>query len=86
MFMFNQSLWQSQKARFVQSYQNTCPWVRSVGYSEMTDHQILTPDRDVQQTKFANGTVITVNFGDTPFQLPDGIAVAAKGYHVQKAK
>lgn len=86
MFMFNKKLWQEQKARFVQSYQNTCPWVRSVGYSEMTDHRILTPDRDVQQTEFANGAVITVNFGNAPFPLPNGTTIAPKGYHVEKAK
>jgi hypothetical protein len=72
MFMFNRSLWQSQQARFVQSYQNTCPYVRAVGYSEMTDHRFLTPDRDVQQTVFANGVTVTLNFGEKPFPLPDG--------------
>jgi hypothetical protein len=29
----------------------------------MTDHRFLTPDRNVQQTRFANGIVVTVNFG-----------------------
>ena len=26
----------------------------------------------MQQTHFANGVVVTVNFGDKPFRLPDG--------------
>jgi hypothetical protein len=82
MFMFNKELWQQQKARFVQSYKNTCPWVRSVGYSEMTDHRFLTSNRDVQQTEFANGTVITVNFGKAPYRLPDGSSLPPGGYHV----
>ena len=73
-------------ARFVQSYQNTCPTVRDVGYSEMTDHRFLTPDRSVQQTAFANGTTITVNFGNTPHRLPDGAAVPPLGSRVDKAK
>jgi hypothetical protein len=72
MFMFNRKLWDEHKARFVQSYRNTCPLIRRVGYSEMTAHRFLTPDRNVQQTEFANATTVTVNFGTTAFKLPDG--------------
>jgi hypothetical protein len=82
MFMFNRRLWQENRDRFVQSYRNTCPWVRDVGYSEMTDHRFLTPDRNVQQTAFANGRTITVNFGSEPFKLPDGRPVAGMGFQV----
>jgi hypothetical protein len=52
-----------------------------VGYAEMTDHRFLTPDRSVQQTRFANGVVVTVNFGDKPFKLPDGTELAAMSHH-----
>ncbi len=84
MFMFNRGLWQTNRARFVQSYQNTCPTVRDVGYSEMTGHRFLTPDRTVQQTAFANGTRVTVNFGASPFQLSDGKVLPAMDYRVEK--
>lgn len=84
MFMFNRKLWESQKDRFVQSYRNTCPHVRDVGYSEMLDHLFLTPDRNVQQTLFANGTRITVNFSENPYALPSGQTVAPMGFHVGK--
>lgn len=84
MFMFGRSLWEENKARFVQSYTNTCPYVRQVGYSEMTDHRFLTPDRSVQQTVFANGTTITVNFGLSSYRAPNGIIVAAMGFQVSK--
>ncbi|PAW76414.1 MAG: hypothetical protein B9S32_14990 [Verrucomicrobia bacterium Tous-C9LFEB] len=83
MFLFKREFWLKNKDRFVQSYQNICPLVRSVGYSEMTDHRFLTPDRSVQQTVFSNGTTITVNFGTTPFSLPDGTRVGPAGFHVQ---
>jgi len=83
MFMFNRKLWQEQKERFVQSYRNTCPYVREVGYSEMVDHRFLTPDRNVQQTVFANGTMITVNFADALFQLPSGRTLQKFGFDVQ---
>jgi hypothetical protein len=83
MFMFNRSLWEQNRTRFVQSYQNTCPHVRRVGYQEMTDHRFLTKDRSVQQTTFANGTIITVNFGPTPFARPDGVVVKPMSYRVE---
>ena len=86
MFMFNRELWQENKERFVQSYRNTCPTVRAIGYSEMTDHRFLTPDRSVQQTAFANGVTVTVNFGNAPYQLSAEVTVSPMGYHVEKAK
>jgi hypothetical protein len=46
----------------------------------MTDHRFLTTDRDVQQTAFANGVKITVNFGTTPFRLASGETVPPTGF------
>jgi hypothetical protein len=83
MFMFNRALWQENKARFVQSYRNICPHVRRVGYSEMTDHRFLTLDRSVQQTAFANGATVTVNFGPTAFKFPDGTVLEPMGFRVK---
>ncbi len=83
MFMFTRDLWQKDKARFVQSYQNTCPTVRELGYTEMTNHQFLTRDRTVQQTSFANGTTITVNFGTAAFPMRDGAPVVPLGFRVE---
>jgi hypothetical protein len=80
MFMFNRAGWQRDKARFVQSYQNTCPHVRRVAYQEMTDHRFLTRDRKVQQTVFANGVSVVVNFGSIPFTLAGGASLPPNGY------
>ncbi|UCE46264.1 MAG: hypothetical protein JSW47_11635 [Phycisphaerales bacterium] len=82
MFMFNRKLWEQNKERFAPSYKKICPIVRAVGYSEMTDHKFLTPDRDVQQTKFANGATVTVNFGDKTYLMPDGVEIEAMSHHV----
>jgi len=82
MFMFDRGLWERSKARFAQSYRNTCPYVRKVGYVEMTDHRFLTKDRTVQQTAFANGVVITVNFGTADYRMPDGAIVAGGKFSV----
>jgi len=49
---------------------------------EMPDHVFLTPDRDVQQTVFADGTRVTVNFGDTPHRLNDGTVVKPMAFSV----
>ncbi|MDO4575235.1 MAG: glycoside hydrolase [Planctomycetia bacterium] len=77
MYLFDRKRWEQNKARFVESYQIAQPVSRRTGYSEMTDHRILTPDRTVQQTRFANGTVVTVNFGNSDFTLKDGTIIPA---------
>jgi len=41
--------------------------------AEMTGHRILTPDRCVQQTTFANG--VTANFGDKVCRMADGTEI-----------
>jgi hypothetical protein len=82
MFMFNNKIWNEKKGKFAKSYKNICPVVRAVGYAEMTDHRFLTANRSVQQTKFANGINITVNFGDKFYRLPDGKKIEPKSYYV----
>ncbi len=82
MYMFNGKQWEELKDRFVQSYTLTSPVARKTGYSEMLDHKILSPDRLVQRSVFADGTVVTVNFGDAPFTLPEGGALAGGGHLV----
>jgi len=84
MFMFDRKLWSENKARFAQSYQNICPYVRELGYAEMTDHRFLTSDRTVQQTVFSSGHVVTVNFGAKPHTLEGGGSVGPMGYMVKK--
>ena len=82
MFMFNNQIWKKNKARFAESYKNVCHVARAVGYAEMTDHRFLTGDRSVQQTKFANGISVTVNFGGKLYRLPDGKKIEPMGYFV----
>ncbi len=86
MFMFTRQVWNQNKNRFVQSYKDVCNVARAVGYAEMTDHRFLTPDRNVQQTSFANGTTITVNFGSDLYRLPNGETLKSMGYHLMVEK
>jgi hypothetical protein len=76
MFMLDRKSWQARHDRFVQSYRATAPVARATGYSEMVTHAWLTPDHAVQRTTFAGGIVVTVNFGESPFTLPDGRILA----------
>ena len=83
MYLFNEKQWAADKDRFVRSYRITSPVARKTGYSEMLDHRILSPDRMVQRSVFADGTVVTVNFGDKAFALPEG-GELAPGRHLVK--
>lgn len=83
MFMFDQNLWRKNRDRFAQSYKTIAPVALATGYSQMIDHRFLAPGRSVQQTEFANGVKVTVNFGDAPFQLADKTTIPSMGVHVE---
>jgi hypothetical protein len=84
MFMFNRELWEKNKDRFVASFKKIGPVARATGYSEMLDHKFLTPDRSVQQTKFADGTIVTVNFSSAEFHSPGGDTIPPGNFNVKK--
>ena len=83
MYMFNRQYWRDNKEQFVESYKIAAPVARLTGDSEMTDHCVLTTDRRVQQTEFANGVRVTVNFGTETFTMPDGYALSALAVRVE---
>lgn len=72
MFMFNRAVWNANRDRFVASYRTATPVARATGYREMLTHRWLTDDHAVQQTEFAGGVRVTVNFGELPYAMPDG--------------
>jgi hypothetical protein len=80
MFMFNAASWRAQRERFVESYRTATPVARATGYSEMLSHRWLTADHTVQESCFANGVTVTVNFGERPYTLPGG-GTLAPGKH-----
>jgi len=82
MFVINRTHWQEHKADFVRSYEITSPVARSTAKYEMTDHEILTADRSVQRTTFANGVRVTVNFGENPWKDGDGAEVPPRSHRV----
>jgi hypothetical protein len=84
MFMFDRQRWTADRDRFVRSYRTAAPVARATGYSEMLSHEWLTADQAVQRTRFADGTTVTVNFGDAAFAL-DGGELPALGCRVERS-
>lgn len=70
LWMPDASLWRTYRRDLVCSYCRVCSVFRATGYDRMTSHAFLTPDRRVQQTRFADGTKVTANFGPEPHPLP----------------
>jgi len=83
LFMLTPGVWETYRARFVQSYQATCPAARTLGYEEMMSHGFLTSDHTLQRSTWSNGTTITVNFADTAQPLPEGGTIGSKSYVVR---
>lgn len=84
MFMFNREFWQKNRDRFVRSYRDASTVAHDTGYAEMLSHRWLTEDHSVQQTEFANGVTVTVNFGDQPYKSPSGDQLAPLSQRVQR--
>ncbi|NQU19641.1 MAG: carbohydrate binding domain-containing protein [Candidatus Nealsonbacteria bacterium] len=83
MFMFDRQRWQDNRDRFVESYKTIAPIARATGYREMLSHRWLTDDHAVQQTQFAGGVTITVNFGDKAYTMADGTVLGALSQHTE---
>ena len=83
MFMFDRKFWQEQRQRFVESYRTVAPVARATGYAEMLSHRWLTADHTVQETRFAGGVTVTVNFGDRSYKLADGTELPPLGHRVE---
>lgn len=86
MFMFNGEIWRANRDRFVESYNTIAPVARATGYVEMLSHRWLTEDHAVQQTRFANGVTVTVNFGEKPHTLADGTTLGALASRVESVR
>lgn len=77
MFAAGQAKYQEQIG---QTHRYVSDWVRQIAFEAMTSHRFLTPDRTVQETEFANGCGVVVNFGDKEYALPDGPVIRACDY------
>lgn len=80
-FILNARDWEGSQERVLQTYRNVCGFLDNVGGVEMIDHCFLTPDRTVQESRFANGWSVIVNFShDRSFTTADGQVIAPRGF------
>ena len=77
MYVVTPDNWPLFRERIFASYRIAEPVSKLTATSEMTEHRILTADRTVQQSAFANGVRVTVNFGKADFKLADGNVIKA---------
>ena len=61
--------WHENRDRFLTSYHLAGSVFREAGFARMTDHRMLTEDRQVQQSHFDNGWTVTANFGVSGFTI-----------------
>jgi len=66
--------WSEPKQRqlMIEIYQQTCKLHEVIADQEMVSHEFLRPNRRVQRSTFADGTVCTVNFGDSAYKVTTG--------------
>jgi hypothetical protein len=82
MILKEESMYMEQRERIVATDKFLKPIFVAVGFSRMTNHHFLSEDRLLQQSTFANGATITVNFDEAAREY-SGTSIAALGYHLQ---
>ena len=73
--------WEKTGDRYLQTYRNVCGWHEKIGFDEMVDHRLLTPNRMVQETRFSSGWNVVVNFGPLPWSDERGFTVTPQSFH-----
>ncbi|MEJ5252110.1 MAG: hypothetical protein HPY54_09255 [Chthonomonadetes bacterium] len=72
MWLEPQGAWHRDRQAFVRTYRLTSKLHEAVAQQEMLSHEFLTSDRAVQRTRFADGTMVVVNFGEKPYSMTVG--------------
>ena len=63
MYIFDYTQWKERKEQFVGSWRRVGGIARDTGFSEMLSHRALNAGRTLQETRFSDGTIVTVDFG-----------------------
>ena len=75
------------RSRILQTYRDVCGWSEKVGGIDMIDHRCLGSDRNVQETRFANGWSVAVNFSDDQeWRDTDGTTLAPLSFRTRLLK
>ncbi len=83
MYLFTRQVFEGIEGRLAESVKVTTPIARGTFGVQMTDYRWLTADRLVQQSEFANGVRVTVNFGEKAFRMADGFMLEAHGHRFE---
>lgn len=59
--------WTENRLAFMRTYRNVCKLHEVIGNQELVSHQFLTANRNVQQTTWADGTIVRANFGSSDY-------------------
>ena len=86
MYLFDKDTFAKIQTQLAESVKMTTPVAKLTGSVPMVDYRWLTPDRKVQQSRFANGTRATVNFGDKAFTMEDGFILKSRGSRLETGK
>lgn len=82
--------WNVHRDRFLQTYHDTAHLHGAVAYARLLDHRFLSEDKNLQETRFDNGTTVAVNFGEEPrsYTTPRGreVLLAPIGYWAEGPK
>jgi hypothetical protein len=81
--------WVKNREMFLRTYRNVCKVHEAVATAEMVSHEFVTADRAVQRTRFSDGTVVVVNFGDREYETQMGgkkQVLGKNGYAVKGPK
>ena len=79
MYLFTRPVFDGIQEKLAESVKVATPAARETFGVAMTEYRWLTPDRLVQQSAFANGYRVTVNFGDRPYRMKDGSELPSHG-------
>ena len=69
MYIFDYAQWNDRKKMFVESWDRVGRIARMSGFSEMISHRCISSDRSLQETRFANGLVVTVDFATNEIKV-----------------
>lgn len=83
MYFFTRQVFEGIQGRLAESVKVTTPVARATFGVRMTDYRWLTADRLVQQSRFANGVSVTVNFGERSFTMADGFVLPPRGHRFE---
>ena len=80
MWHIDRRLWDSRKAKLVESYHNLASVRERIGFAEMVNFGWLSADRSVQFSDWSTGDRVIVNFGDRPFERKPKTPVPGRSF------